>query len=158
MDPIAGESRHRRAIPIQNDQTPGLRGRGRAIRCGQTSNDHESGPQGNQGSGQPHASGARPVQGAGIQGRKKCYISVSTDLIDCNSSPLKVGGVIEVTDQYASLFEFADRGWHDGYTVGVDVAVGRNRGRDRFDAVQVLGERTLVVVGTRGECYKSYDS
>jgi hypothetical protein len=97
------------------------------------------------------------VQGVGIELRKEFYISIGTDLIDGNSRPLKIRGVIEVTDQYASLLQCTDGDWHDGYTIGVDVAVGRNRGRDRFDIVQVLGERTLVVVGARGKCYKSYE-
>jgi ABC-type multidrug transport system ATPase subunit len=70
VDSAAGERRHRCTIPIQNDQTPGLRGSGRAIGCGQTSNDHEPGPQGNQRSRQTKASHTRPGQRVGTQGRE----------------------------------------------------------------------------------------
>jgi hypothetical protein len=94
----------------------------------------------------------------GIQRREKCYLSIGVDFIDRSSRPLKIRGVIEVTDQYAALLQPTNGGWHDGYAIRVDIAIGRNRGPDRLNVSQALDERMPVVVGARGECYKSYES
>ena len=138
-----GDGLDRRALVVQHDQAPGgvEAGQGTARRGRQAAHHHPAARQDAERGGQPDSPGAgharrdlgKLSEQAGRAGRG--------DLDDGRAGALDIGLVVEVAHQGVTGDEPAGGRRDHGQPIGVDVAVGRDRGGDLRDRMQLAQER-----------------
>src|SRR6266567_2432218 len=100
VDAIACERGDRLSTAVQNNQTARPGGCGSAICSRQTTDNNKARAQSNQCGGQSYTTRTSAGQGCGIDSSKETHTATGGDLNNRSTSTLKVGGVIEVANQY----------------------------------------------------------